>query len=283
VNWKERAETIAKFSLRNLDALFIILLAAVVLVLEATGNPKRELVDSTILALLGVMAFVLLRDRNGRTRVDEIAQLVEDRASNVEDQVEEVASFVQDLRSDRPYQVHSDVNTWDIEDGGKRATFTKTQGLLFTRNKVCTMEHWCTGSVGTVDRCRAHWRWGEGEQWEPVESIHDFDIDSGRKYIFCLDTERSRGDMLQWRVSRDLLERFPNPTETVSLRLQTPTSRPRMQVVWPPDREPRKVEIVQDGLPTRILTPTRNQGGRLQVDEQLGPGTNSLVKIRWTW
>jgi hypothetical protein len=269
--------------LHNIDAVFIILLAAVVLALEVAGNPKRELVDATILALLGVMAFVLLRDRNGRTRVSDIARLVEKRASQVEERVEEIASFVQDLRSDRPYQVHSDVNTWDIEDGGRRATFTKTQGLLFTRNKVCTMEHWCTGTVGTVERCQAQWRWSEGEEWEAVESFHDFGINSGRKYIFCLDTERSRGDMLQWRVSRKLLNRFPNPTETVSLRLQTPTSRPRMQVLWPRDREPRKVEIVQDGSPTRILSPTRNENGRLHVDEQLAPGTDSLVKIRWTW
>jgi hypothetical protein len=287
MSWRQRGAAAGKFALRNIDAILIILLAAAVLALEAIGNPKRELVDSTILALLGVMAFVLLRDRTGRDRTDEIAALAashaDARAEAVEARVDQIGSFVEDLRSDRPYQVQSDVNTWDIEAGGTQATFTKTQALLFTRNKVCTMEHWCTGTVGTVTECRAHWRLREGEQWEPVESIHDFGINSGRKYIFCLDTERSRGDALQWRVSRDLLDRFPNPTETVSLRLQTPTSRPRMQVIWPPDREPRKVEIVQDGSPTRTLVPTRNEDGRLFVDEQLAPGTDSLVKIRWTW
>jgi hypothetical protein len=283
VDWKQRVGAAARFAIRNLDGVFIILLAAVVLVLEVTGNPKKELVDATILALLGVMALVLLRDRSGRARLDEVASFVEDRVGQIEAQADEIASFVADLRSDRPYQVHSDVNTWDIEDEGRKATFIKTQGLLFTRNKVCTMEHWCTGSVGKVEKCRAHWRLSEGEQWEPVDSIHDFGIDNGRKYIFCLDTERSRGDMLHWRVSRDLLNRFPQPRETVSLRLQTPTSRPRMRVIWPHDREPRMVEIVQDGTPNRTLKPQRNADGRVYVDEQLAPGADSLVKIEWTW
>lgn len=264
MNWKERAGTIAKFVLRNLDALFVILLAAVVFVLEVAGSPKRELIDSTILALLGVMALVLLRDRTGRTRVDEIA------------------SYVEDIRSDRPYEVHWDLNTWDIKNG-EQATFTKTQGLRFTRNKVCTMEHWCTGSDGRVERCQAHWRLRDEEQWERIDSIHDFGINSGRKYIFCLDTERSRGDVLEWRVSRELRDRFPNQRESVSLRLQAPTHRPRMQVIWPLDRKPRVVEIFEDGGSARQLEPQQQEDGRLYVDERLSSGTDSLVKIEWTW
>lgn len=265
MNWKEKAGAGARFVLRNLDALFVIVLAAVVFALEIAGSPKKELIDSTILALLGVMAVVLLRDRNGRTRVDEIA------------------SFVEDLRSDRPYEVHSDLNSWVIEEAGKRATFTKTQSLVFTRNKVCTMEHWCTGTVGSVAKCRAHWRRGGEDQWEPVDSIHDFGIDNGRKYIFCLDTERSRGDALQWRVSRELRDRFPNAREAVSLKLQTATHSPRMRVVWPLDREPRTVELSQENGPSRRLNPQRDQEGKLFVDEQLASGTNSRVKIEWTW
>jgi hypothetical protein len=265
VNLKDRAGAVAKFSLRNLDALFVILLAAGVLVLEVVESPSREVVDSTILALLGVMALVLLRDRQGRGRVNEIA------------------SYVEDIRSDRPYEVHWDLNTWEIDKAGKEATFTKTQGLRFTRSKVCTMEHWCTGTVGMVERCQAHWRLRDDEHWEPVDSIHDFGINSGRKYIFCLDTERSRGDILQWRVSRELRDRFPNPRESVSLRLQAPTHRPRMQVVWPLDRKPRVVEIFEDGGSARQLEPQRREDGRLYVDEQLDSGTDSLVKIEWTW
>jgi hypothetical protein len=282
VTLKERAERAARFAVRNLDALFIIALAAVVFVLEIRGNPDREVIDATLLALLGVMAFVLLRDRHDRRRIDEIVSFVEEVRGN-RSRVAEIAAFVEDLRSDRPYQVHSDVNSWVIDEGGRRATFTKTQGLVFTRNKVCTMEHWCTGTVGTVKKCRAEWRLRDGEQWEPVDSIHDFGIDSGRKYIFCLDTERSRGDGLHWRVSRELHDRFPNQRETVSLRLQTPTHRPRMRVVWPLDREPRVVEMLHDGASATQLTPLRNEEGRLYVDEQLPSGADSLVKIEWTW
>lgn len=266
MSWKERARAFGWFCLRNSDALFIILVAAGVLILEITGNPKRELVDSTILALLGVVALVLLRDRHGRAKLDEIT------------------SLVKDLLNDRPYEVQAEHNSWVIEDGGKSSTVTKTQRLLFTRNKVCTLEHWCTGA-GKVNDCKAEWRLDDNDRWLPAKRIHDFSIDGGRKYIFSLETERSRGDVLQWRVTREAEDRFPESREAVSLKLQAPTHRPRMRVVWPQDHEPHLVEIMHtDDGPKRALAPQRGTDGCLFVDEQVGPSaTNSLARIEWTW
>lgn len=265
MHWKDKAKAVGRFSLRNSDALFIILVAAGVLVLEVVGNPKREVVDSTILALLGVMALVLLRDRHGRRKLDEIT------------------AFVQDLLNDRPYEVQAEQNCWVIDDGGQSATVSKTQRLLFTRNKICTLEHWCTG-VGSVESCQAEWRLNEKNRWLRANTIHDFAIDNGRKYIFSLDTERSRGDALQWRITRQVRGRFPDPRESVSLKLQAPTHRPRMRVVWPRDREPHLVEIMHDDGPKRTLEPQRDKDGRLYVDEELAPGAaNSLARIEWTW
>jgi hypothetical protein len=266
VDWREKAKAVGRFTAQNLDALFIILVAGGVLALEITASPDRDLIDSTLLALLGVTALVLLRDRQGRARVDEIA------------------AFVQDLQSDRPYEVQSEYNRWEIESGGSQATFTKSQRLLFTRNEVCTLEHWCTGSVGTVEHCQAEWRFSQDEPWLGASTIHDFGINNGRNYIFSLDTERSRGDALQWKVTRVLKDRFPNPRESVSLKLQAPTHRPRMHVVWPTDKEPQQIEIRHDEGPGRKLKPQRGKDGRLFVDEQLAAGSaNSVAKIEWTW
>jgi hypothetical protein len=246
--------------------MLVIGLAAVVLLVEAADSPSVSFVNAAILALLGITAIILLRDRQGRARVGEIA------------------SFVEDLRSDRPYQVQSEVNRWEIDDqGGRAATFTKTQRLVFTRNEVCTLEHWC-GGTGEVDLCQADWRIDESGPWIGATTIHDFGMDGGRNYIFSLDTERSRGDTLHWRVTRKLSERFLGSRESVSLKLQAPTHRPRLQVVWPKDREPHNVEIRHDGGAGRKLA-VRHQGdGRAYVDEQLAVGTaNTLAKIEWTW
>lgn len=264
MDWKEKGKRAGLAILRNLDALFAVAVALGVLLLELTGKPERDLVDSALLAVVAAIAIALLRDRRGRARFDEIA------------------SFVQNLQSDRPYQVRSEVNCWDIQDG-ESATYTKTQELVFTRNEVCTMEHWATGS-GTVARCDADWRLKRGDPWIGAPTIHDFGIHNGRNYIFSLDMERSRGDDLQWRVRRELQNSFTDSRESVSLKLQTPTHRPRIQVIWPKEREPKLVELRWDDGPSRELKPQRREDGRLFVEEALNAGAaNSLAKIEWTW
>lgn len=146
------------------------------------------------------------------------------------------------------------------------------------------MEHWCTGSVGHVDLCQAEWRLDEKKPWIGATTIHDFGINSGRNYIFSLDTERSRGDVLHWRITRQLRDRFPNPIESVSLNPQAPIDRQRIQVVWPRDREPKQVEIRYEDGSSRPLTPQPQEDGRLFVEEQLAANVaGSETKIEWTW
>jgi hypothetical protein len=236
---RERLVAAGRFVWTNLDALFVMLAAAVALFLELLGRPDQALIDSVILALLGTTALVLLRDRQSRSRLKDLV------------------AFVEDLRSDRPYEVRSETNRWDIDEGGEFATFTKTQELRFTRNEVCVLEHWCTGT-GEVKECHAEWR---------------------------LDTERSRGDVLQWRVTRKLKNSFPSKREAVSLRLQAPTHSPRMRVVWPRDREPQQIEIrYEDGSPGRRLQSRRDGDERRFVDEQLDVrSTDAVARIEWTW
>lgn len=259
----EKAKAVWKFVLHNCDALAMVIAVVVVVALEIAGDPDRALIDTTLLALLGVLAVVVLRDRHERTRVDEIAE------------------FVQDLQSDRPYEVQSEVNRWDLESRDL-ATFTKTQELVFRRNEVCTLEHWTTGT-GTVELCSAEWRLGKNEPWVGATTIHDFGIRNGRNYIFSLDMERSKGDALHWRVRRTLRNRFAEQREAVSLRLQAPTYRPRMQVVWPPGHKPQHVELRRDGA-SQALHPRRRSDGRYFVDEQLiADSANSSARIEWNW
>jgi hypothetical protein len=146
------------------------------------------------------------------------------------------------------------------------------------------MEHWCTGSVGRVELCQAEWRLDEKKPWIGASTIHDFGINNGRNYIFSLDTERSRGDTLHWRVTRQLRDRFPNPQEAVSLRPQAPIQKQTMVVVWPLDREPKQVEIRHEDGASRPITPQRRKDGRLFVEEQLASNVaGSATKIAWIW
>lgn len=74
---------LGRFALADIDALLVILVAFGVLAAEIVGDPKKELVDSAILGLLGVTAIVLLRDRSQRVDPGELRQLARDGAKAV--------------------------------------------------------------------------------------------------------------------------------------------------------------------------------------------------------
>lgn len=231
---------------------------------EVVGNPSTEVVDSAILVLLGATAFVLLRDRDRRGELDDLRLLARDAIS------------------DRPYQVVTQINHWDLKDRDN-ATVKVTEQLRFTRNDVSTIADWSTGD-GEVVRYIGRWKRTKGEAWLPARMIHKFGIRNGEKVIYSLDEEHCRGDELYWEVERDAVDRFPNRNEGVSLEARTNSDHPRvMRITWPPDASPSHVEIRVEGQPARTLS-TRRKNGREYVEEKIaGLPVGKTVKIAWTW
>lgn len=254
----------AKFVWKNVDAFFVVIAGSAVAVLEIVGNPSDEVINSAILGLLAVTAVVLLRDRDARGDLAELAQVA------------------RDALSDLPYDVVWQTNYWDIADR-KNTRVTMTQQLRFIRNEVSTITHWSTGD-GTIERCDGTWRRSDDAPWIPAETIHEFGINNGKKVIFSLDEEHSRGDMLDWCVTREAVDRFPTAHEQVSVRAKTKSDHPRvLHVVWPPNDAPTHIEIRYPDQPARTL-PAKRKKGRAYVKEKIAnlpPGKK--VVIAWTW
>jgi len=248
----------------NLDVLLIMVIAAGVLIAEVIGSPRRELIDSVILALLGATAFALLRDRGHRIDFDEVRQLAADAIS------------------DRPYQVVWQINEWDLIDR-EQATTRVTEQLRFTRNDVSTIADWSSGS-GRVVRFDGKWRRSEGDQWIDAKTIHRFPIRNGEKVIYSLDEEHCRGDMLEWFVERDSVGRFPTAHESVSIEARTKADHPRvLHIIWPPGSDPTSIELRLKGQPARKLYGKRRDG-RIEIQEKVAQlPVGEEVEIGWTW
>lgn len=261
LDWVKRQ---GAFVWRNADAFFAMAVAVGVLVAEAVGTPSQGVVNSAVLALLGTTAFALMRNRNGRGELDELRMLAKDAIG------------------DRPYEVVSQDNHWDLTSR-ERTTMRVTEQLRFTRNDVSTIANWSTGD-GKVVRYQAKWRRPGGERWIDAELIHRFPIRNGEKVIYSLDEEHCRGDMLDWLVEREAIGRFPTAHESVTLEARTSSDHPRvLRITWPAETDPSNVEIRFRGLPARPLHTKRSEG-RTFVEERIaGMAVGESVEIAWTW
>jgi hypothetical protein len=264
VGLREKLKAFRHFVWHHLDALAVILVGFGVVGLQVFGSPKKELIDAAILALLATTAIVLLRDRIGRDDLADLRQLAGDAIS------------------DRPYQVVWQKNEWDI-GSRQHATMRMTQQIRFTRNDVSTLAHWNKGD-GRIECYSAKWRRSEDSPWVSAKKIHSFGIHSGEKVIYSLDEEHSRGDMLDWRVERDAVGRFPEEHEAVALEAKAKSDHSRvMRVFWPADAAPSHVALKLKGQPARPLS-TRRKGGRPFVEEKIAHlGIGEVVEITWTW
>lgn len=264
MHWRGKAKAFRKFIWENLDPLLVIVAAFGIVILDVAGASNPDLVASAILALLGVMAIALIRDRTEQLDLDDLRQLASDAVS------------------DRPYEVVWQTNEWELKDR-VNTTVRVTEQLRFTRNDVSTIADWSTGD-GTVARYSAKWRRTEHAPWIPATMIYKFPIRNGEKVIYSLDEEHSRGDMLDWCIERDAVGRFPTNHESVSLRARTRADHPRvMRITWPRKDAPSHVEIRCEGKPARTLSTKRKRGRRYIEEKIAGLSVGEAVVIGWTW
>lgn len=258
----------------NLDAFIIIAIATAVLLYTIVEAPKPDLLQRTIVALLGVLAFALLRDRRDR---DELGRVWE-HLGNLD-------QFVADVAQDVSYRVKHETNSWNIETS-ERATLERIQEVCFTRNGISTFDHWSSGRGGSVVSCKAFAKYSpDATGWTSLDKPLEFGHDNGDKYIFSLGATHDRGDELEWRIVAELAGRFPATRESVSIRFAAETHQPVMRVVWPEDKPPTHVEIKVGDQPKRQLHPMRMDGSnRLFVEERVIPTRiDDSATIEWVW
>lgn len=244
--------------------MFVVVVGVAVAILEIVGHPSEETVNAAILGLLAVTAIILLRIRRRKGELEEVIQIS------------------RDALSERPFQMVWAKNEWDIESR-ERATIRVCQQLRFIHNKVSTIDHWSQGE-GKIESYVAGWRRSEADKWVEAKKIYSMPIEGGEKVIYSFEEENFRGDMLEWKVERGSIGRFPMAHEKVSLEAIARSDHPReMKVIWPAEAPPSRVELRQGGTPGRPLT-TKENNGRIEVVERIPQlGLGEEVEIRWTW
>lgn len=265
MGWQEKARELRGFVWANLDALLVVVVAFAIVVAEIVAEPSRALVETAILAVLGVTAIVLLRDRGHRIELDGVRKLAGDAIS------------------DRPFEVVRQTKQWDLRDRDT-AVVTLTEQLRFTRNDVATISHW-TQADGSVQRNVAKWRRSEARSWISATMIHRLSVRGGEKAIYCLEEEQNRGDELDWCIEEEARGRFSKEHEKVGFRARAKSDHhPRMmKILWPSDLPPSHVEIRRGSEPAQTLA-VRRKNGRPCVEHRVsGLAVGETVEISWTW
>jgi hypothetical protein len=264
---------VGSFAWKNADALILILIAAGVLVFDALGGtPSQSVLVSLNLAILGGIAFMFLRDRRDMAGLSHLEELV--RAQ----------------QQDRPFEVQSESIVWTLnstDDQPDHAVYENTQTLKFIRGKASVLEHWSTSSTGkhTIKDCSGSYRTPGAEPWIGASLIHDFPIRGGTNYLFCVDKEYSKGEQLEWRVRRDMVDRFPTSRESVKASsVVDPGIKRHLKVVWPLSRPPADVKLHVDGQAPRDLKIWKDGIGRCVAEERVlaEPGAEGPI-ISWSW
>lgn len=264
MNRGRRWKTWAQRGWENLDALLVMVVAAVVVVLDiADPDLDPQVVRAATLALLGVMAFMLLRDREARGDLGELRQVA------------------RDALSDQPYRIVWQRNEWDLSDR-HLATVSMTCGLRFTRNHESTLSHWSRGD-GSITDCVASWRRPSG-QWIKAVEIDKITARGGTKRVFSLGEEHARGDMLEWQVAREARDRFSSAHESVTHEAKAESDFPRtVRILWPPGEPPSHVEMRLGDRPAQTLS-LKSEEGRTFIDETVGRlAEGEIFSISWNW
>jgi hypothetical protein len=261
---RERAGAAGEFLWENADAILVMAVAAIVLVLHVLDRVDAETVGSATLAMLGVTAFVLIRDRKSRAALDDLRQIAAD------------------AQSELPYDIVWQRNEWDIKDR-KHATIRMTQRLRFTRNEVFTLPHRSSGD-GKITRCDAMWRRPSEDEWIEARKVDELETATGDRLLFSLGEEQSRGDMIDWRVEREAVDRFSAPQEAVKHLAKSDSEFPRrVRIIWPRGQNPHHIEMRLGNHPAQRLR-SRKKKGRHFIDETVQAlHKGDSFDVSWKW
>jgi hypothetical protein len=277
-----RLRRAARFTWRNLDALLVIVAAGVIVALDLLNRVEPAVVRSATLALLGITAFVLLRDRSERAVLLDFRR----RADRALGDLQALSKVANDALSELPYEVLTQTCEWDILSRDQSVA-TSTVRLRFTRGAISTLESWCGGTGELLD-WSAWWKYPDDSQWNKAEGIHKAEVEGGTKNIFALSREHSRDEVIDWHVRREARGRFPTRSESVSIRPLVPNvDHPRqMRLFWPAGIPPMSVSLRygnQKGISLKPLfngdpVPRAYVAADLQELSRYG-----IAEIAWTW
>ena len=231
-----------------------------------------ELTQATV-ALLGVLAIVIFRERWERTKAVEGVE----RALNVATAV-------------KPWRVLNAKMTWElVAQDGSLAIATTEKDLRIEQDEVFAIHEWHSRPIGEVTRHEFFGRPAGEATFRPLRMmLEDLPGPGGRTYrIISLEGLWRRGQRLTYRSERDLKDFFKEPRESIAVVIEVPTDEITITVIWPKEKKPYAVELERSGRVAEPIDASSLKGagkGRVKHVERISaPKLGEKITISWQW
>jgi hypothetical protein len=304
----KRAYTFAK---AEFDAILAIL-AGIGVAIATIAGASAQVTGAATLFVLAAVAAALLRDRRAR---DKLETTLDDGAAAVDRVEAAIATHVQSLvgsfralsgtvdglsgdlaarmseieralaalDSPFPYEVLTQVFTWEIEASGD-ALLRKRQTVRFIRDGRVLEQEW-TGS-GSEPRFEM-WILRDGHRFRRLDEVGAIQIPYGAIRVISLGRLYRRGDELDLEAERDRPGAFATPDESVEIRGDAYCRQSTAELFWPAEREPGDIKLegpqpgAREDLTDRL---ERLADGRWHVHQRLGEvKIGETATIEWKW
>jgi membrane protein implicated in regulation of membrane protease activity len=255
------------------DALVVIIAGAVLALMSLLGVIKdpAKLAAAT-LAVLAVVAVSVLRDRLSRRH----AEVTIDK---IQHEMAELRRAANALEVGRQYHVVLHDTTWDLATvDGSVVNVTRVKHLVFDQDEVIAIYDFASG---------------DGERtsvYSPGEEVGEpLMIEGQRARLISLKRMFSRGDTLEFGLTRTTINGFLSEHESVSVLTRDITARMRLSVVWPAKRPPRAIRLsimtaAKRSSTTDVTGELAMRDGRpIYVADLNEPEKGGTTTIEWEW
>jgi len=231
-----------------------------------------ELAQATV-AVLGVLALVILRERRQRSGA-----------------VERVERMLTTATSEKSWRVLNADMSWELlETDGTRAVARAAKEIRIEHDEVFSIYEWQSRPVGEVAQLSYEGRASEERQFREFPIIYrNLPGPEGRTYnVISLEGMRRRGQRMTYCSERLLEDSFTEARENVSVRIEIPTDHITLTVVWPKDRKPHQLEVERSGRVAEVIDLGRlkraGQGRTKHVERISSPRLGETIVISWQW
>ncbi len=165
-----------------------------------------------------------------------------------------------------------------VDPDGKQAIYHKRQTVRFLQDNIIAYQDqaWGDGEIFADYKC------SPGVAVDTYREGHRFNI------LISLRATKHSGDVEAFRIDRTIRDGFVRPVEDFQIEIDHRTSRFAMSVVFPLERQPKKVTLIeQNSTRSMVLGPenrTDLADGRCEyIWSTAKPRVFEAYILRWEW
>lgn len=165
-----------------------------------------------------------------------------------------------------------------LDPKGKRAHFKKRKKVRYLQDNIIAFHDYA---------------WGDGKillnyQCSPGKKVDQYDFGYKTYILLSLRDLKNKGDQDEFNIEWDMQDSFLTPDYFWDTDISHPTKWIRTRVVFPKDRHPRKVSVIETNQKRATVLDDEYKrvlpDGRLRVTwEKKKPRLYEHYLMKWTW